>query len=308
MTGMPRLFDIAKLLLGLKRETERTGIISPPYIPNYAVPNAEAIAHPDRNAIQVTWIGHSTFLVQVAGVNILTDPIWSTRASPVSFVGPKRIAHPGIGFDKLPRIDIVLISHTHYDHLSLSAVRSLGNTPHYIVPTGVAKWFKRQKITNVSELAWWQKETRGPITVTAVPARHWSKRGLFGTDGAGWGGYMVETPQGQMYFAGDTGYDENYFKDIGKRFGNIVLSLIPIGAYSPRWFMHRFHVNPPEAIKIHQEVGSHRSIGMHWGTIPLTSEPLAEPPLYLEREAHAAGLSPEAFTVMHIGETRTFRG
>jgi L-ascorbate metabolism protein UlaG (beta-lactamase superfamily) len=302
---MPPLVDIAKFLFGLQRETEHTGIVSPPYVPAYAIPNSIAIATPDENLIQVTWIGHSTFLIQVAGINILTDPIWSKRASPISLMGPKRIARPGMRFEDLPRIDIVLISHTHYDHLDLPTVRKLGNTPHYIVPTGVAKWCKRQKITNVTELAWWDKEICNALTITAVPARHWSKRGLFGTDGALWGGYIVETPQGQIYFAGDTGYAEYYFKEIGKRFNNIVLSLIPIGAYNPRWFMHRFHVNPPEAIRIHQEVGSQHSIGMHWGTIPLTSEPLAEPPPYLEREAHAAGLSPESFTVMQIGETRT---
>jgi N-acyl-phosphatidylethanolamine-hydrolysing phospholipase D len=237
-------------------------------------------------------------------MNILTDPIWSERASPVQFAGPKRVARPGIRLEDLPKIDLVLISHTHYDHLDRPTVLKLVNIPHYVVPTGVAKWFAREKIMNVSELAWWQSETRGSIKVTSVPAKHWSKRGLIGTDGAGWGGYMLETPRGQIYFAGDTGYEDQYFKDIGKRFDNILLSLIPIGAYDPRWFMHHFHVNPPEAITIHQEVGSQKSVGMHWGTIKLTSEPLSEPPLYLAREARARGIAEYAFTVMKIGETR----
>jgi N-acyl-phosphatidylethanolamine-hydrolysing phospholipase D len=127
---------------------------------------------------------------------------------------------------------------------------------------------------------------------------------VFGSSGAGWGGYIIETPRGAIYFAGDTGYHPDYFKEIGKRFTDIALSLIPIGAYDPRWFMSRFHVNPPEAIQIHQEVGSQKSVGMHWGTIKLTSEPLAEPPLYLARSAGEVGLPDDAFTVMKIGETR----
>jgi N-acyl-phosphatidylethanolamine-hydrolysing phospholipase D len=304
---MPPLSDILKRLFGLKKDSEATGIISPPYVPSYVTPDIERISNPDNDVIQMTWIGHSTFLIQVAGMNILTDPIWSKRASPVPYLGPKRVARPGLPFDQLPKIDLVLISHTHYDHLDRPTILKLGDAPHYIVPTGVATWFRREKIANATELAWWKSETRGNVTITAVPARHWSKRGLIGTDDAGWSGYVIESLSGAIYFAGDTGYDPHYFKDIGVRFKNIVLSLLPIGAYDPRWFMHRHHVNPPEAIRIHQEVGSERSIGMHWGTIKLTSEPLAEPPLYLEREARAAGLEVNAFTVMQIGETRIIK-
>ncbi len=301
---MPPFTEIIKFKYGSKHDDDNIGIISPPYIPSYASPDLEKIHNPDPSRIQLTWIGHSTFLIQVAGINILTDPIWSARASPIAFIGPKRVAHPGITFANLPKIDLVLISHTHYDHLDRPTILKLGNAPHYIVPTGVSKWFDREKIINVSELSWWQKEMHDMVGITAVPAKHWSKRGLVGTDGAGWSGYLLETPAGNIYFAGDTGYDDEYFKEIGRRFNNIVLSLIPIGAYNPRWFMKRFHLNPPEAIHVHQEIGSKHSIGMHWGTIKLTSEPLAEPPLYLAREARAVGLPDDAFTVMKIGEMR----
>jgi N-acyl-phosphatidylethanolamine-hydrolysing phospholipase D len=304
---MPPITEIIKFKYGPKKLEDDVGIISPAYMPAYADPDRGRINDPDPSQIQLTWVGHSTFLIQVAGLNILTDPIWSNRASPVSFAGPKRVVRPGIAFGDLPKIDLVLISHTHYDHLDRPTVLKLGNAPHYIVPTGVKKWFAREKIGNISELAWWQKEAHGALSITAVPAKHWSKRGLFGTDGAGWGGYVLETPAGEIFFAGDTGYHAEYFKEIGKRFRNIVLSLIPIGAYNPRWFMHRFHTNPPEAVTIHQEVGSQKSVGSHWGTIKLTSEPMAEPPLYLARTAHEEGLADDAFTVMRIGETRTIK-
>lgn len=303
---MPPIREIFKLRYGAEHPEDNVGIISPPYLPAYATPDLAKLRDPDPSKIQLTWIGHSTFLIQIAGLSILTDPIWSDRASPVSFAGPRRVARPGIAFDELPKIDLVLISHTHYDHLDRPTVLNLGNAPRYIVPTGVKKWFAREKITAVSELAWWEKESFGGISITAVPAKHWSKRGLFGTDGALWGGYVIESPAGSIYFAGDTGYHEEYFKEIGTHFRDIVLSLIPIGAYNPRWFMSRYHVNPPEAIAIHREVGSNKSIGMHWGTIKLTSEPLSEPPLYLEREAREQGLSDDAFTVMKFGETRSY--
>lgn len=303
---MPPLRDILKLLFHRRSASEDIGIVSPPYVPTYAVPDLETIKRPDPKRIQLTWVGHSTFLIQVGGINILTDPIWSDRASPISFMGPKRVARPGLPFKDLPNIDLVLISHTHYDHLDRPTILRLRNMAHYVVSSGIAKWFAREGITNVSEHAWWEKETHGDITITSVPAQHWSKRGLIGTDGAGAGGFIIETPHGNIYFAGDTGYNPKYFKEIVERFKDITVSLLPIGAYDPRWFMQRFHLNPPEAILVHKDVGSKHSIGMHWGTIKLTIEPLAEPPLYLAREARAAGLSDDAFTVMKIGETQFF--
>jgi L-ascorbate metabolism protein UlaG (beta-lactamase superfamily) len=301
---MRKFFEVIMWQLGLRKDTGRPHFDVPPYVPQYAKPDFARIKDPDPNTIQLTWVGQATFLIQVAGMNILTDPVWGMRASPFSWVGPRRTARPGIAFADLPKIDIALISHTHYDHLDRPTILKLGNTPHYIVPERLRWWFENEGITNVTELSWWQHETFGALTIHCVPAKHWSKRGLFRTNEAGWGGYVIESPAGVIYFAGDTGYHPDYFKEIGARFPNIELALIPIGAYAPRWFMQRFHVDPPEAVMIHQEVGAKKSIGMHWGTFKLTDEPMSEPPLYLAREAAAAKLSPQTFSTMKIGETR----
>jgi N-acyl-phosphatidylethanolamine-hydrolysing phospholipase D len=276
-----------------------------PYVPVYAEPDLARIKNPDPAKIQLTWVGHSTFLIQAAGMNILTDPIWSDRASPIQWMGPKREARPGIRFEDLPKIDVVVISHTHYDHLDRRTVSRLGNSPRYFIPTRTAWWFKNEGVTNVSELDWWHSEKAATMHISAVPAKHWSKRGLFRTEDAGWGGYMIESPAGAIYFAGDTGYNAEYFKEIGKRFPKIDVGLIPIGAYYPQSFFGRFHIDPREAVIVHKEVAAKRSIGMHWGTIKLTEEPLQEPPLELARQASAAGLAAEEFSVMKIGETRT---
>lgn len=282
---------------------ERPFHMVPPYTPDHATPDLHAITHPDPSKIQITWVGHSTFLIQVAGHNILTDPIWSMRASPLSFMGPKRQAKPGVPFEYLPAIDTVVVSHTHYDHLDLPTIRRLGNTPHYITQKGISAWFKRKKITNVTDLSWWQTETVGNITIHATPAVHWSKRSLFREPFMGWGGFVIETPLGNMFFAADTAYSPTYFKEIGERLGPMRVSMIPIGAYSPRWFMSEFHIDPIEAVAIHQEVRSAHSIAMHWGTFALTDEPLGEPPLYLEKQMKEAGLDPASFTTAPLGAT-----
>ncbi|HTR18693.1 MAG TPA: MBL fold metallo-hydrolase [Candidatus Paceibacterota bacterium] len=298
---MRTLFAILKWRFGLSRAKarERTA-----YVPEYGMPDIHSIEEPDPNKIQLTWVGHSTFLIQVAGVNILTDPIWSERASPVSWAGPKRFARPGIRFEDLPKIDLVLISHTHYDHLDRPTILKLGNAPRYILQERTKWWFASEGITNASELSWWETEKRGAVAVTAVPAKHWSKRGLFRTNEAGWGGFVIESPAGIIYFAGDTGYHDEYFKEIGKRIPNIDLALIPIGAYFPRAIFGRFHVDPREAILVHTEVKAKTSIGMHWGVFELTQEPLSEPPRRLAEERSVLGISPQEFSVMKIGETR----
>ncbi len=285
--------------------TQEEHLKLPPYVPQYATPDIARIKNPDPSSIQLTWVGHATFLIQVAGMNILTDPIWSKRASPMQFAGPTRYARPGVAFEDLPKIDLILISHTHYDHLDRPTIHNLGNAPHYIIPDHTKEWFEQEGITNSTELRWGQSTKVGALTVHAVPARHWSKRKLFGTENAGWGGYLLDTPAGQIYFVGDTGYDSGYFKEIGKRFPSISLALIPIGAYYPGAVFGNFHINPGEAVVVHKEVGAKKSVGMHWGVFKLTGEPLNEPPLLLAREIAAAGIPPEEFSVMKIGETRS---
>jgi N-acyl-phosphatidylethanolamine-hydrolysing phospholipase D len=277
-----------------------------PYIPEYAQPDLAKINDPDPSKIQLTWVGHATFLIQIAGVNILTDPIWSQRASPVQWGGPKRFAHAGMRFDHLPKIDIVLISHTHYDHLDRNTVLKLGNSPHYVLPANLGEWFRRERITNTTELPWWKTTRIGELKITAVPAKHWSKRKMFGKENHGWGGYVIETPARTIYFVGDTGYHAEYFKEIGKRIPKIDLALIPIGAYYPRPIFGTMHIDPQDAVVIHKEVHAKRSIGMHWGVFKLTQEPLDEPPLELARQLNAAAIPQEQFSVMKIGETRVF--
>lgn len=276
---------------------------APAYIPLYAEPDLEAIQNADPAKLQVTWVGHATFLIQVGGVNILTDPIWSERASPVSFMGPKRHARPGLAWEDLPHIDVVLISHTHYDHLNRPTIKKLGAAPQYFIPTNMTKWFGALGITNTTELSWWDSRKQGDITITSAPANHWSKRKPWVKNDAGWGGYVIESSAGTVYFAADTGAHSEYFKEIGKRFPRIDVGLIPIGAYYPQWIFGGFHVNPHDAVVIHKEVGAKKSIGMHWGTFKLTEEPLQEPPELLAKEAAKAGLPPEEFTAMRIGET-----
>lgn len=298
---MSTIWAFLKWRFGLSRAKAREPV---PYVPKYAEPDITRIQNPDPTKIQLTWVGHATFLIQVAGMNILTDPMWSERASPVSWAGPKRESRPGIRFENLPKIDLVLISHTHYDHLDRPTILKLGNAPQYVLQERTKWWFANEKITNVSELSWWQSEKVGALNITAVPAKHWSKRGIFTTNDAGWGGFIIETPAGTIHFVGDTGYRDDYFKEIGKRFPNIDIALVPIGAYYPKQIFGRFHIDPREAIIIHKEVGAKRSIGMHWSTFMLTQEPLGEPPLELSRQREVAGISPQEFSVMKIGETR----
>ncbi len=298
------LWTFLKWRFGFGNISEDAPLDVPPYVPKYAQSDLDKIRNPDSSKIQITWVGHATFLIQVAGVNVLTDPIWSNRASPIRFFGPRRHARTGIAFEDLPNINIVLISHTHYDHLDRSTVLRLGNAPRYFVPTHSKQWFEDEGITNIAELSWWESTNFGMLTISGVPAMHWSKRRLFRAEQSGWCGYVLDSPIGSIYFAGDTGYHSNYFKEIGKKFPNILLGLIPIGAYYPRAIFGKFHIDPHEAVIVHQEIGAERSIGMHWGVFKLTQEPLGEPPLLLAREVMTAALPPEEFSTMEIGETR----
>ncbi len=303
-----RVLDLLRWQLGFGPQEEPAWPqdMVPPYGAAIMAPNLAQLHHPDPTRIQVTWIGHSTFLVQMAGINLLTDPIWSERASPVDFAGPKRYVPPGLKWQDLPAIDAVIISHNHYDHLDLPTVKRLGHRPSFFVPLGLARWFRSAGLSKVVELDWGESAGWGPIKFHSVPAQHFSSRGLFDRDASLWASWVLEGPSGRLFFSSDSGYSPD-FKEIGARFGPLRLSLLPIGGYQPRWFMRPMHVDPPEAVKIHQDLRSQQSIGMHWGTFKLTDEPLSEPPLYLARSLTEAGLPPESFLVLKIGETRAFR-
>jgi N-acyl-phosphatidylethanolamine-hydrolysing phospholipase D len=265
-----------------------------------------------------TWIGHASVLLQLAGMNLITDPMFSQRASPFSFIGPQRAQPPGLALTELPHIDAVLLSHNHYDHLNVDSVRALnaqpGGAPLFIVPLGLKAWMKDIGIDNIVELDWWQQQQVGPIEVVLTPVQHWSGRGLGDRMQTLWGGYALFAAQAHVFFSGDTGYSPD-FRDIRARFaerqrsglgGGFDLALIAIGAYEPRWFMKEQHVNPAEAVRMHNDLNAKRSLGVHWGTFELTDEPLDEPPRALAEARRAAALADDRFVVLPIGGTLRF--
>ncbi len=262
------------------------------------------------NRIQqsLTWLGHATFLLQLSGINVLTDPHLSPRASPFSFMGPRRWVAPPLQASQLPHIDLVLISHNHYDHLDEATVRQLlqqpGGPPQFLVPLGLRRWFNARRISGVDELDWWNALKFKSLTATFTPAQHWSGRGLWDRNRSLWGGWRLDGENGSsFFFAGDTGYSRD-FLEIRARLGAVDLTALPIGAYAPRWFMAASHVDPEEAVQMHLDLGARRSVAMHWGTFVLTDEPLDEPPLRLYRALERRGLSLSDFDVWEHGETR----
>jgi N-acyl-phosphatidylethanolamine-hydrolysing phospholipase D len=271
--------------------------------------NDPAYLKSNGNKTTVTWIGHATVLLQVNGKTILTDPQFSGRASPFQWIGPKRVVPPGVALEDLPRIDIVVISHDHYDSLDAGTITNLfqrqgGEKTTFFVPLGLKKWFRDLGVTNVRELDWWDVEHLDGLEIIAVPVHHWSKRIFTSRNQTLWAGWVIRSIGFSFFFAGDSGYTE-LFKEIGRRFGPFDLAAIPIGAYEPRWFMRPHHMNPNEAVQVHLDVGSKKSIGIHWGTFELTDEPLDEPPKRLEQARKERNVSYGDFVVFKHGETIT---
>jgi len=230
------------------------------------------------------WVGHSSYLISVGGITLLTDPVWSPYCSPIPIEALRRRIDPAIALSDLPAIDFVLISHNHYDHLdakTVSALHLLHPQIHWIVPKKLSPWFFRRGIENVYELDWWESRNLFNLGITAVPSQHFSGRTLWDKNKTGWNGYVVEVQGKSFYFAGDTGYNKFDFKEIGDLWKGFDLSLIPIGAYAPRQFMQPVHINPVEAVQIHQDVRSCFSLGMHWNTFRLSEEPFHSPPYAL---------------------------
>jgi len=256
--------------------------------------------------LRITFVGHATTLIQTAGLNILTDPVWSERVSPVSFVGPRRVRPPGIRFEDLPPIDLVLISHNHYDHIDAPTLRRLRKThqPRVIAPLGNAALLKSFGLRDVVELDWWQHASAGPDVVAhCVPAQHFSGRGLLDRDATLWGGFVIKSPSGVVYFAGDTGAGR-HFEKIREAFGKPRLALLPIGAYRPEWFMKSAHISPVEAIDVHETLGAHQSVAIHFGTFPLADDGRDEAPRELEEALQKRGVSPDKFWILDCGEGR----
>ena len=266
-----------------------------------------------------TWIGHASTLVQASGLNVLTDPIFSERAFPVQFAGPKRAQQPGLALSELPHIDVVVISHNHYDHLDRNSVFALsrqpGGSPLFLVPMGLKAWMAAIDIQNVRELDWWQSAKVGHVEFMLTPVQHWSARSFSDRYETLWGGWAVLGPDFHWYYSGDTGYSRD-FADTRARLaprqspaqgGGFDLALIAVGAYEPRWFMKEQHLNPAESVQVHLDVGAKRSLGVHWGTFNLTDEPLDQPPRDLAAARDAAKLAADDFFLLAVGETRKMR-
>jgi L-ascorbate metabolism protein UlaG (beta-lactamase superfamily) len=277
----------------------------PAHIENAVYPAPEQ--HIAEGSVGVTFIGHSTFLLRLPGLNVLTDPIFSKRCSPVKFAGPARVRAPGIALEDLPKIDMVLLSHNHYDHCDLASLRQLRRRfAHMRIVTslGNAAFLAAKRIKGAIELDWWQANESAGTRITAVPARHFAARSLSDRNKTLWAGFVLEHGGTKIYFAGDTGYTK-FFKEIAERLGPPDLALLPIGAYEPRWFMGPVHMNPEDAVKAFTDLGARRAIGMHFGTFQLTAEAIDAPLQDLAAAKEAASIAPEAFTTLDCGETET---
>jgi N-acyl-phosphatidylethanolamine-hydrolysing phospholipase D len=252
----------------------------------------------------VTWIGHATFLVTMDGATLLTDPMFSKRASPLTFAGPPRLVAPGVPMDALPQVDFALVSHDHYDHADLPSLRALvqGGT-RIVVPRGLAD-VVRAAGGEATELDWWEQVEVAGVRVHCVPAQHFSGRGLTDRNRRLWAGWVVEGATRRFYHAGDTGYFGG-FAEIGRRLGPIDLAAIPVGAYRPSAMMRPVHLDPEEAVQAALDLGASRALAMHFGTFDLTDEPLDEPPARFLAEASRRGLGDRAW-VMAVGETRAW--
>ena len=258
-------------------------------------------------------MGHSTFLVQLGAINVLTDPIWSDRASPVQWAGPKRLSPPGFPIDRLPPIDLVIQSHDHYDHLDDRTVRRLvADHPaaRWVAPLGVGAFLRDRGARDVSEHDWWDEIDAAGVRVGCAPAQHFSGRGFRDRNRSLWCSWVLRVSGTRVFFCGDSGYHGD-FAEIGRRFGPFDVALMPVGAYEPRWFMQPVHMNPEEAVTAFRDL--HRSHGsegrgafvpMHWGTFRLTDEPVEEPPALAEDHWRRAGLPGDGFWRLAHGETR----
>ncbi len=274
--------------------------------------------------IVVTFIGHATFLIATTRGNIVIDPVFTDRAGPFGVAGPRRVRQPGVRFDDLPPISLILLSHNHYDHCDLRALRAIQErearrtgAPYALKPPvvtllGNGPLLRSAGVERIEEIDWWQEASslrreeaaeEGPYArVTATPAQHFSARTPFDRNRALWGGFVIQLAERRIFFAADSGYGK-HFSDVGRRLGPIDLALLPIGAYEPRWFMKDIHMNPDEAVKAHLDLGARRSIGMHFGTFPLTIEGIDEPVAALARARAASGVAADRFVTLDVGSS-----
>jgi N-acyl-phosphatidylethanolamine-hydrolysing phospholipase D len=255
----------------------------------------------------ITWVGHATLLVQVDGLNVLTDPQWSDRAGPTSWLGPRRLGPPGLAFEALPRIDVVVISHDHYDHLDLPTVKRLAaaHDPLFIVPLGLKPWFADNGMTHVEELDWWQEREHGSVRFICVPAQHFSQRSFWDANRRLWASWAIVGRGKRLYFAGDTGYFAG-FKEAGRRLGPFDVAALPIGAYVPAEIMKWVHVTPEESVQAFVDLGARTMVAMHWGTFDLADEPLDEPPVRMIAEIQRRNIEASRAWILKVGESRAW--
>ena len=285
--GVPSLPDIAQL---------------PRATPDIAQP-------PTTDEARVTWLGQASFLLQIGGSNLLTDPVLSLRASPFASFGPARLVPPALTVAQLPPLAGVLISHDHYDHLDARSIKALverfGSALPIYAPLGHAKWFAKLGAKNIVELGWWQSARAGGFELHCLPVQHWSRRTL-AVNTRLWCSWLVRAQGVSLYFCGDSGYCPA-FREIRERIGSPDIALMPIGAYEPRWFMKRAHMNPEEAVQAFVDLGARDFVAMHWGTFNLTDEPMLEPPVRTRAAWHALGLPTDRLHIPKHGETLTWR-
>ena len=269
------------------------------------IENDGAYLRQNQSEFTVTWVGHSTFLIQIEGINILTDPTWSERASPVEFAGPKRFTPPGTALENLPEIDLILISHNHYDHLNLPTLQNLNSNPLHLVPLKVGKLLRKNRIDNVMEMDWWDSYTYQELEIIFLPSQHFSARSGWDRNKSLWGSFVIKSPQRSFCFIGDTGYFPG-FKEIGEKYGPFDIAALPIGAFLPAWFMSPVHLDPAEAVQAFRELDADIFIPHHYGTFILADDPLDLPMKLLQEEISKGNLSSNEVWLLKPGETRIF--
>ncbi|MFZ5496437.1 MAG: MBL fold metallo-hydrolase [Verrucomicrobiota bacterium] len=255
--------------------------------------------------VVATLLGHATWLLQFSGATVLTDPVFASRAGPFGLLGPRRVQPPALRLGELPRVDLVLLSHNHYDHLDVAALRWLARhrRPVIVAPLGLKAWLASRGVPGVVELDWWQSHFAGrDREIVCTPAQHWSSRGPWDRCRTLWGGFLVRADRGAVFFAGDSGWGD-HFRDIRSRLGAPAVAILPIGAYEPRWFMEAVHLNPAEAVRAHLALGARRSLAMHHATWRLTDEGIDAPVRDLAKAREEAGVSAADFPAPATGET-----
>jgi L-ascorbate metabolism protein UlaG (beta-lactamase superfamily) len=292
-TGAPPLSSLPRMLLESRTAWPLAVGVTPRRPPDF-----------DGASAVVTFIGHSTFLIQTAGGNILTDPVYAERAGPLGLLGPRRVRPPAVRFDDLPDISTILLSHNHYDHCDVGALGKLAEKfdPLVITPLGNAALVRSAGIRRIEELDWWQESGASTLPIVLTPARHFSARTPLDRNLALWGGFAIVAGTRRIFFAGDTAYAD-FFREVRRRLGPIDLALLPIGAYEPRWFMHVVHMNPAEAVQAHLDLEASDSIGTHFGTFQMTNEGIDEPLRALEQALRAKNIPASRFRALEFGES-----